>query len=165
MNIGHFSRLPYDKDTQRDRTKESVGPGDYRLNIDHHYNKSACFHTEGPIGSHGSSTVAGDVVAPRLHMTDMEGVLQNRNFKLNGSKYGGENPVKATKQPLKHTNICNNYLAPHYSRITAPACSYRGLSINRFEDLPNNPQDHVFVDFAVNTTLEAKDNYVKQHKR
>jgi len=33
------------------------------------------------------------------------------------------------------------------------------MSVNRFFDLPKNPQANIFYDFAINTNLEAIDNY------
>ena len=163
MNIGHFSKLEYDKDTLKDRTTESVGPANYRLSTDQHYNNQGCFHVDGPIGGYGASTTVGDVVSPRLALVDLETVITNRNVRLSKDRKGVENPINVTKQPLKHARQCNDWLVPNHSRITNPASSYRGLSINRFENLPMDPQNHIFVDFSVNTTLEAKDNWVRKN--
>jgi hypothetical protein len=35
------------------------------------------------------------------------------------------------------------------------------MSIDRFYDLPKNPQSVIFYDFAVNTRLEASDNLIQ----
>jgi hypothetical protein len=36
----------------------------------------------------------------------------------------------------------------------------RGAPINRFFDLHRDPQANIFYDYATNTSLEAKDNFV-----
>lgn len=36
------------------------------------------------------------------------------------------------------------------------------MSVNRFYDLPANPQRNIFYSWATNTRLEAKDNHVEK---
>ena len=47
MNIGHSSKLPYDKTYYPDHLDESVAPGDYRLQVYSIYSPDSCF---APIG-------------------------------------------------------------------------------------------------------------------
>lgn len=160
MNIGHSSRLPYDKCAYEDQVRESTSPGSYRLDTNWSHNQNGCLSTMGPRGSDGVSTLVGHTVAPSQKLVDFESMLSNRNVKVSKAKHGRVNPVKLSGYKLKHHTLCNNYLDPQYTRLTYPAESYRGLPINRFYNLPNDPQEHIFYDFAVNTTLEAKDNWV-----
>ncbi len=53
----------------------------------------------------------------------------------------------------------NRYLDPITSRLTNPAFNYKEAPIDRFYNLNQNPQDNIFWNFAVNTDLEAKDNF------
>jgi len=46
--------------------------------------------------------------------------------------------------------------------MTDSAMFYKGVAINRFYDLPKDPQANIFFDWAVNTKLEAKDNFVPE---
>jgi len=163
MNIGHSSRLPYDKCAYPDRLSESVGPLGYRLNPNQIHNCEQCLSTLGPRSSlmgNGVSTAVGQQVANSQKLVDVESILSNRNLPLNKCKVGEVNPIDVNKFKLKHARICNEFLDPLSSRLTYPAATYRELGINRFYDLGQNPQNNIFWDFRTNTKLEAKDNYM-----
>lgn len=162
MNIGHSSRLPYDNRAYADQLEESTSPGQYRLDTNWCYNCNGCLQTLGPRGADGVSTLVGNTVAPSQKLVDFESIMSNRNVKSSKEKSGKVNPVDLKKYKLQHYNVCNNYLDPQYSRLTYPAESYRGVPINRFYNLHNDPQENIFYDFAVNTSLEAKDNWVPE---
>lgn len=85
--------------------------------------------------------------------------MSNRNVIASKCKDGKVNDIDVTKFNLQHARVCNDFLDSVSSRLTNPPENYRGMSINRFYDLPKNPQANIFYDFAVNTKLEAKDNY------
>jgi hypothetical protein len=46
--------------------------------------------------------------------------------------------------------------------MSDPAMFYRGAPINRFYDLNKDPQANIFYDWAINTSLEAKDNFIPE---
>lgn len=75
------------------------------------------------------------------------------------------NPIDVNKFQLTHARICNSYLDPLSSRLAYPAANYRSLAINRFFDLDKNIQEPIFYDFAVNTKLETKDNFIEDIPR
>jgi hypothetical protein len=162
MNIGHSSRLPYDNKAYTDKLRESVSPGDYRLDQNYNHNNKGCLHTLGPRGTDGVSTLVGHTVAPSQKLVDFESMLSNRNVKASRAKSGRVNHVDLKKYKLQHHPVCNDYLDSQYTRLTYPAEMYRGAPINRFYNLPHDPQANIFYDFAVNTSLEAKDNYVPE---
>lgn len=163
LNIGHSSRLGYDKCAYSDRLEESVGPIGYRLDPNWQENCSQCLSTLGPRSSHmghGVSSAVGHPIATSQKLVDVESVLTNRNLKTTKCRRDGVNPINVTKFGVKHTRICNDYLNPLSSRMTYPAANYRDMAINRFYNLDRNPQANVFYDFAVDTKLEAKDNFI-----
>lgn len=162
--IGHSSRIPYDKCYYDDYLSESVGPLLYRLNPSQINNCNSCLSVFGPRStggarSYGVSTSTGHVTAPSQQLVDVESILSNRNVLASGCKDGQVNDIDVTKFQLQHARICNDFLDPIATHLTNPPANYRGLSINRFVDLPKNPQANIFYDFAVNTKLESKDNY------
>jgi len=164
LNIGHSSRLIYDSCAYSDRLSESVGPLLYQLNPGSTNNCNACLSSFGPRSSQGArsygvSNFVGNVTAPAQQLTDVESILSNRNVLASKCKDGQVNDIDVTKFQLQHASICNDFLDPVASRLTNPADSYRSLSINRFIDLPKPAQQNIFFDFAVNTKLEATDNY------
>lgn len=165
MNIGHSSRLPYDKCAYDDRMQESVSPMLYRLNPQQIQNCDACLSTLGPRSSyqgHGVSTVSGAQLATSQTLVDVESILSNRNVLQSKCKDGRVNDVDVTKFKLQHARACNSFLDPVNSLLTNPPQNYRGMSVNRFHDLPANPQRNIFYPFAVNTRLEAKDNHFEK---
>jgi hypothetical protein len=164
LNIGHSSRLGYDKCYYDDRLSESVAPLLYKLNPYSVNNCSACLSVFGPRGSQGSqsygvSTTTGHVTAPAQQLVDVESILSNRNVLASNCKDGKVNDIDVTKFNLQHARICNDFLDPISTRSTNPAANYRGMNINRFYDLDRNPQTNIFYPWDVNTKLEAKDNY------
>lgn len=164
MNIGHSTRLDYDQCAYDDRYKESTDPLRYRVNENNISNCDACLSTFGPRSGflgYGVSNESGDKVATSQKLVDVESLLSNRNIPTSKCKDGNVNHINMADFDLKHARVCNEFLNPLSSRLTYPASNYRGGSINRFYNLPRNPQDTVFWNFAVNSTLEAKDNYIE----
>ncbi len=165
VNIGYSSRLNADACFIEDQITESVGPFLYRMNPTRINNCDACLSVFGPRSSggahsYGVSSTVGDVTAPSQALVDVESILSNRNVLQSRCKDGKVNKINVTKFPLKHPRVCNDFLDPVATHLTNPPQNYRGLSINRFYDLPKPPQENIYWDWSVNTQLEATDNYV-----
>lgn len=163
INFGHSSRLGYDKCYYDDRLSESVSPLLYKLNPNQINNCNSCLSVFGPRAGHngaGASSFASvHTTAPAQQVVDVESVLSNRNVIASKCKDGRVNDIDVTQFQLQHARICNDFLDPISTHLTNPSANYRGMSINRFYNLPKQPQANIFWDFAINTTLEAKDNY------
>lgn len=163
MNFGHSSRLPYDKCAFEDKMKESVDPLLYNINVNNIANCDGCLSTLGPrsgLLGYGVSNVSGSKIATSQKLVDIESLLSNRNIPTSKCKSGHVNNIDMGSFDLKHASICNETLNGISSRLSYPAANYRSMSINRFFDLPKNPQTVIFWNGEVNTRLEAKDNYV-----
>lgn len=162
VNFGHSSRLAYDKCAYEDRLSESVGPVLYRLNPQYNVNCNACLSTLGPRSSYqgygDSTTLQGPNVLSH-DFVDVESILSNRNVLQSKCKDGKVNDIDPTRFTLQHARVCNDFLNPISSRLTNPPTNYRGMSCNRFFNLPKNPQANIFWNFSTNTKLESKDNY------
>lgn len=165
VNIGHSSRLPYDECAYDDRLVESVGPLQYRMNTNRILNCDACLSTLGPRSGfmgYGVSMPVGNkaAVAQSGQIVDTESILSNRNVPKSKCRKNDSNPIDVTKFPVKHPRICNDYLNSMSSRLSYPAATYRDSGLNRFYNLNKNPQVNIYWDAAVNSTLEAKDNFI-----
>lgn len=165
QNFGYSTRLPYDQSTYNDKLYESVGPLKYRLNTNYVYNCDACLSTLGPrsgtMGFGVSMPIDNEpAVAQAPALVNIESILTNRNVYASRNRRNEVNPIDVTKFKLKNPRVCNDFLNPLSSRLSYPPANYRDMGINRFYDLNKNPQKNIFYDFAVNTTLTAKDNYV-----
>lgn len=162
MNIGISSRLGYDEDTYSDKIKESVSPMIYKLEPSQYSNKQSCLSNLGPRSGHngiGISTVCDCRLLPNPDLTDLESVLTNRNIPLSKSGMGNTNMLDIDSVKLNNINECNTFLNSEPSMLTYPPRTFKGMSINRFIDLPRNNQAVIYWNTAVNTTLEAKDNF------
>lgn len=165
MNIGHSSRLGYDKCAYEDRLIESTDPLTYRLYPGYVQNCNECLSTLGPRSGHngvGVSTVVGQPPATAQQLADVESILTNRNMKTSKCRKYGANTIDVNQLPLRHARICNEFLNPETSRLTHPAYNYKEAATNRFFNLIRDPQANIFYDFAENTKLEAKDNYMPE---
>lgn len=164
MNIGHSSRLQYDSCAYPDKLTEIVGAGNYRLSPDQMYSCNSCLNTLGPRASNNGrgydvSRVIKTGNAPSQDLIDVDSILSNRNVRESKCKSGKVNPIDVTKYDLIDSTPCNNFLNPESSRLSYPAATYRDMAINRFYNLPINPQQPIFWNFAENTKLQATDNF------
>lgn len=163
MNIGHSSKLPYDKCFYPDHLEESVSPGDYRLQEFSTYNCSSCFAPIGiRSGFNGAGVSTSEKFGPAMsqRLVDVESNLSNRHLGQSRCRSGRVNLTDISKLNLNNHSECNHKLSPEYSHYTASPKNFRDIHINRFYNLKKNPQEPIFYNFAINTTLEAKDNYV-----
>lgn len=171
LNQGHSSRLGYDDQTYADKIFDGVGPGQYRLSPDQMYNCDNCFSSFGPRPSvrrgqePGIDANVDYPIATSQNLVDVESILSNRNVKQSKSRSAHLNFVDVTKFPLKHNRICNQFLDPLSSRLAYPSSNYRDMAVNRFYNTNQNLQLPIFWDFAVNTSLEAKDNFIERLPR
>lgn len=164
INFGHSSKLSYDQCAYDDYLSDSVGPLLYKLNPNQINNCNSCLSVFGPRSSggaqsYGVSSFVGNKTAPAQELVDLESVLSNRNVLASKCKDAQVNDIDVTKFKLQHARVCNDFLDPVATHLTNPPANYRGMNINRFYNLPKNPQTNIYYDWAVNTQLEAKDNY------
>jgi hypothetical protein len=164
LNIGHSGLSIYDEQAYQDYLSESVSPLLYKLNPSQNNNCNACLSVFGPRASsgprsHGVSSFVGHTTAPAQDLVDLESVLSNRNVLASRRKDGQVNDIDVTKFKLQHARVCNDFLDPVATHLTNPPANYRGMNINRFYNLPKNPQENIYYDWGINTQLEAKDNY------
>jgi len=165
LNAGYFSNPKYDKCAYPEDLYDSTAPYSYIMNTDRIYNCNGCLTTFGARGSYlgpGASTPAGDVVAGAQQNIDVDSVMTNRNVPLSKCRRGKVNPVDITKIKTKNMPVCNDYLDEQHTRMTDPAMFYRGTPINRFYDLNKDPQANIFYDWAINTSLDASDNFIPE---
>ncbi len=171
-NQGYSSREIYDKCYNNEQIERSVGPLLYKLNTNQINNCNACLSVFGPRSSGGSSkgimgygdsTSVGHQTASAQDLIDVDSILSNRNVIKNRCKNGSVNPlnvVDVSKFTLQHARICNNMLDPIATHLTNNSSQYREVFTNRFYDLGANPQENIYFDQAVNTSLEIRDNYI-----
>lgn len=169
MNIGYSSKLPYDDGTYEDKVLESTYSLNYRINTNQIYNDQRCRSRFGPRSGymgHGVSVPRDLGYAEANDLVEVDSIFSNRNTKSTKSKKGKVNQVNPIDSyKLYDSKVCTNELDPLYSKDTHPTSNYRDLEINRFYNLPRNPQNVIFENFAVNTRLEAIDNFSQQNNQ
>ena len=169
INFGHSSMSMYDSCAYDDRLSQSVAPLMYNLNPNQIKNCNGCLSVFGPRASYngyGVSSVMNNQNsdAPAQDLTDLESILTNRNVRASKCKNGKVQPIDVTKFKLNHVPMCNTFLDPIATHLTNPPDDYRGMSINRFIDLPVPAQSVIYFPEQINTSLEAKDNYEPKYR-
>lgn len=165
MNIGQFTRLPYDNCAYPDRLTESTGPISYIMSTDRIYNCDRCLTTLGPRSGymgHGVSTTNNTNIAEAQGMVDLESVLSNRNVKESKCKKGKVNPINpitSSRFKTHNSSLCDNKLNIESTRLHYSGTN-RDVSMNRFYNTIHHAQDNIFWDFSINSSLEEKDNHV-----
>jgi hypothetical protein len=168
FNFGISSRLHYDTNTIHDDEEQSSAPLKSMLDPNRVKNCRRCFsdNGSGPRPSYGgwgnSLAVSDPGNYPQGQLSDIESILRNLNLKNSSSRSGKMNPINVLDFELHDNPKCSRTLDPVSSLLSFPKQLNRSVSINRFYDLNINPQVNIYYDSAVNTKLEAKDNFVSR---
>lgn len=163
FNYGVSSRLTYDNDFINDNIEQSTAPLLSVIDPNRVKNCNQCLSYFGPRQGHNgwgdSIALSEPGLTPAQSLVDIDSIMTNRNVKQDRSKKGMVNMVDVFKFKTYDSKICDRALDPLSSITTFPKQLYREMSINRFYDLNLNPQVNIYYDWAVNSQLEAKDNY------
>lgn len=162
MQSGYFSRSSYDNSVYDEGVYQSTSPYEYVMSTDRIHNRGGCLNDFGPISSlmgAGVSSPTGDVIAASQANIDVDSILSNRNVPISKAKMAKVNPVNIVDLKTQYVPPCTPSISSDHTRLTDPAMFFRGAAINRFIDPLRDPQANIFYDFAVNTRLEAKDNF------
>jgi hypothetical protein len=161
--VGHFSGTKYDTCKYPEDLFESTSVYEHVMNPDRIHNCNGCLTTYGPRAGYmgaGVSSMAGDVIAAAQENIDIDSVMSNRNVPISKCKRGKVNPINLRRVRTINLPECDDSLDAEHTKMTDPAMFYRGTPINRFYDLNKDPQEPIFWDHAINTRLEAKDNFI-----
>jgi hypothetical protein len=163
FNFGYSSNLAYDPEFIQDDIQQSSAPIMSVLDPNRVKNCSQCLSLNGPRASHNgygdSIPIENPSITPAQDLIDIDSIMSNRNVKHDRSKKGHVNNIDVFKFKNYDAKLCNRDLDPLNSTLTYPKQLYREMSINRFHDLNINPQVNIFYPWAVNSQLEAKDNF------
>lgn len=163
VNPGYFSKTKYDSCAYKDALYDSTTPFTYVMNTDKIYNCNGCLTGYNPRGGYlgaGTSSVSKNKLAAAQQNIDIDSIMTNRNMKISKCKQAQVNNVNLKDIKTNNYPMCPSNLNTEHSRLTDSVMFYRGAAINRFYDLNRDPQANVFYDWSINTSLEAKDNYI-----
>jgi hypothetical protein len=163
FNFGLSTKLQYDTDFLEDDISQSTAPLLSVLDSNRVKNNSQCLSTFGPRAGHNgygdNIPIKDPGLTPAQELVDIDSIMSNRNVKQSRAKNGNVNPINVFDFKTYDCKECDKFLDPLDTIETYPKQLYREISINRFYDPNINPQINIFYDWAVNTQLEAKDNY------
>lgn len=149
---GQFTHLYTDREAYFEKVNRSTDPLLYRLDPNFAVNKQKCFAPYGPRAGQQASDVIGQQI-------EVDSVLRGI------SKISTKSNRQQMPDPLKYNayqlNDCSDYIETEYSRYITPAYDIKGLTTSDLNfDYPlYDPQCNIFENFALNTKLEAKDNF------
>ena len=163
FNFGSSTKLQYDRDFLKDDIEQSSAPLLSVLDPNRVKSNSQCLSTLGPRAGHNgygdNIPIEKSGLTPAQDLVDIDSIMSNRNVKQSRAKSGNVNPINVFDFKTYDCKECDKFLDPLDTIETFPKQLYREMAINRFYDLHINPQANIFYDWAVNTQLEAKDNY------
>ena len=163
FNFGLSTKLQYDPCYINDDIEQSTQPLLSILDPNRVKNNEQCLSTLGPRAGHNgygdNIPIQNPGLTPAQDLVDIDSIMSNRNVKQSRCKSGNVNPIDVLKFKTYNSKECNSFLNPLETINSVPKQNYREMSINRFYDLNINPQVNIYYDGAVNTQLEAKDNF------
>ena len=163
FNFGSSTKLQYDRDFLKDDIEQSTAPLLSVLDPNRVKSNSQCLSTFGPRAGHNgygdNIPIEKSGLTPAQDLVDIDSIMSNRNVKQSRAKKGNVNPINVFDLKTYDCKECDKYLDPLDTIQTYPKQLYKEISINRFYDLNIEPQANIYYDGAVNTQLEAKDNY------
>lgn len=149
-----FNRLNYDNDTYKHVLRESIGPGDYQLNIPR-VDCDGCFFPSPDVrmNTYGAGICEKEII-------DVDSELMGLTRKETNCPSGKYLPSDKEYCNMKMPKDCYG-LTTEETKISNPPCTLRGTGWNRFEWLCQNPQDKALIpfDFNINNRLVVKDNH------
>lgn len=170
-----FNRPSYDTCAYKQTLAESVGPGEYYLNTPS-IGCNPCFPNDPHIRlqrtgvSVSSSTPWVDVDTSMLGIDRKYSRCPEKKYlpTCNANQSCGANSGIGPNKP--NTDVPVDYNLIHFAdcftpvedtRLSNPPATLRETGWNRWEWLPNNPQEKILVpfDYQVNTKIVAKDNH------
>jgi hypothetical protein len=163
FNYGASSKLQYDQNFIHDDIEQSTAPLMSVLDPNRVKSCSQCLSLFGPRAGHNgwgdSIPIPNSGLTPAQELVDIDSIMSNRNVRADRSKRGMVNDIDVFKFKTYDATLCGKGLDPLSSLLTYPRPLYREMSINRFYDLNINPQVNIYYNGAVNSQLEATDNY------
>jgi hypothetical protein len=163
FNFGLSTKLQYDTDFLEDDISQSTAPLLSVLDPNRVKSNSQCLSTFGPRAGHNgygdNIPIQNPGLTPAQELVDIDSIMSNRNVKQSRAKNGNVNPINVFDFKTYDCKECDKFLDSLDTIETYPKQLYREVSINRFYDPNINSQVNIFYDWAVNTQLEAKDNY------
>jgi hypothetical protein len=92
------------------------------------------------------------------NQTDIETSLWRASYPW-GCGRDGVHVLDMKQKNYDTYSTCPKFLDEIDSLLTHPKEHYRELEVDRFYDLHRDPASFIFWDYAVDTKLQAKDNY------
>lgn len=158
-----FERLRYDTCSYDQRLKETTSPGLYMLNTP--YNE--CDAADLPADPYMRYQAYGPATCPPGAAVDDHSELlgiTRRASECPTKQYLRKDPLPVGQCPKKRAagasaGVVRPITEP--TRLSNPPCTLRGTGINRWQWLPENPQDRAIPGFELNVNYRtvAKDNY------
>jgi len=175
---GTHERLMHDNGAYETYLRQSTGQFTFVTDPTRNNRNKQCFNSEiGYIGSNGVS------LSKTTSLPDIESELRLLNYPLSKDpreKYRpfcdecntvhpevacGNTPECVKKHQhknLQHFDDCN--ITTDYSRLTNPVCNMKGVGVNRFAILQQNPQERcrweVPCEVGINNRMVVLDNHV-----
>lgn len=149
-----LTRYRHDAGKMREHNEISTGPGRWALNPPNAYGNAAFVPTVTTINQKWGA--AHDMTSTK---TDVESDLKNLGRPTVRTTCGQYQPEQGAAIASRLTAMPEVAFPQTSSHLADPPCTLRSTGVNRWEWLPENPQQNVMVPFPylVDTRHESKD--------
>jgi hypothetical protein len=158
-----FTRLNYDSEAYLASIRQSVTPADYSLQPDYAMHCTPCFSADPRAGG---TYLAGGAVSTCTDrpLIDVSSELLGLPRKASRDPSQMYRPSESPYCAFAPVKDCDSIAPTEDTRLSNPPSTLRGTGWNRWEWLPQNPQDHAFPGFElhVDNRLIAKDSFRPQ---
>lgn len=161
MSHFSFTRISDDDCAVQKSNEESAGPYAWRTDKSVIESKGACFLSASPF----MQTPFPDIPAQSI---DIDSELKGRTRPLSKCPSKKYLPSEKALPDNPITDCKDLRLVPEYTRTSRPCNILSGITIDRFETLPEPPQGleriHNNTYIGVNTRLQLRDAYRKKRE-
>lgn len=154
-----FTKLRFDPCTYQVDLRQSLGPGQYALDVPPVQHCTPCLTTDTRV----QVGTSGSALCTATPLIDVESELHNLSRRATGCPAGQYQAGTAAcvGAPAPDCRAQSSMLPTTDTRLNNPPCTLRGTGWNRWEWLCQDPQQRALVPFdsMVNTAIVAKDNH------
>jgi hypothetical protein len=152
-----MTRYKYDIAKTVELNEIATGPGRYVLGVPNAYGNAA--YIPEPTIRMQKWGASHDMSSTK---TDVESDLRNLARPVTRTTCGQYQPEQGLARAARLTPMPEASFPRTYERLVDPACNVKGVAVNRWSWLCQNPQENVLMPFehGVNTQLAARDGYL-----
>jgi hypothetical protein len=154
-----MTRYKYDVAKMTELNEIATSPGRYALGVPNAYGNAA--YVANPTIRMQKWGASHDMSSTK---TDVESDLRNLARPVTRTVCGQYQPEEGMARAARLTPMPEADFPRTYERLVDPACNVKGVGVNRWQWLCQDPQENVLLPFehGINTQLASRDGYLSK---